>query len=264
MCSKQDDSLPTSGTFNDSLERNDEACSNGDSVSNTSTPRFRRHSSCSNVPRHAINSGSETFSGEQGAQDVPSMASSSVLLNRRRRISLSNSSINAEGCSETPASRETTNSSNASVGLNRRRRKVSLPSSMMLKPEQFLEGGRVEVAKREVDLDACMPVFTKEPAGSNNKQSATPLAKTEFNGWMFDQMEGKIAGNQGRLGRQRRISLPVLKVDGPDLAGCPNYDPVQGNQSAYLSPTPSIPIPRVQSGPLVGKKAEMRQWAQRY
>lgn len=262
MCSKQDDSLPTFGTFNDSSERNDEACANGDSVSNTTTPRFRRHSSCSYVPRHAVNSGSETLSGEQAAQDVPNMASSSVLLNRRRKISVPNSPIN-EGRGDTPVSRDTTNTSNAFVGLNRRR-KASLPSTMTLKPEQFLEGGKVEVAKREVDLDACMPVFTKEPAGSNKKQSASPLAKTEYNGWMFDQMEGKIAGNQGRLGRQRRISLPVLKVDGPDSQGCLNCDPVQGNQSAYLSATPAIPIPRVQSGPLVGKKAEMRQWVQRY
>ena len=252
MCSKQDDSLPTFGAFNDSSERNEEACANGDSVSNTTTPRFRRHSSCSYVPRHAVNSGSETLSVEQGAQDVPSMATSSVLLNRRRK-----------GCGETPVSRDTTNTSNAFVGLNRRR-KASLPSTIMLKPEQFLEGGKVEVAKREVDLDACMPAFTKEPAGSNKKQSASPLAKTEYNGWMFDQMEDKIAGNQGRLGRQRRISLPVLKVDGPDSQGCPNCDPVQGNQSVYLSPTSAIPIPRVQSGPLVGKKAEMRQWVQRY
>ena len=237
----------------------------GDSVSKTTTVRFRRHSACSYVPKHATNPVIETCSNEQGTQVVTSTGNPSALLNRRRKIPLPNSQIN-EACSETPTSQETARSTDGFVGLNRRR-KTSLPSTLMLKPEQILEGGRVEVAKREIDLDACMPVFSKEPAGSNKKQPVTPLARTEYNGWMSDAMEDKILGKQGRAGRQRRVSLPVLKVDGLDSQGFSNCNSVgvTGNQSGFLSPTPSNnPIPRVQSGPVINQKDEMRPWNQKY
>ena len=181
------------------------------------TPRARSHSACSHlVPRNVTEPSKAASSDALVAQNGPT-------------------------------------SNNTFAGLNRRR-KISLPSRIPLKPEQFLEGGRVEVKKREVNLDACMPVFTKEAAGSNKKHSTTPLAKTEFNGWMF-----KDAVNQGSVGRQRRISLPVLRVDTPDSQAFSSNNSVPGGQSAYL-----LRIPRVQSDSLVGKKAETRQWTQKF
>lgn len=254
-----------------SLERNEVrgrsfTHTTGDSVSKTTTVRFRRHSACSYVPKHATNPVTEACSDEQGTQAVTSAGNPSALLNRRRKILLPNSQSNKAG-SETPTSQETARPTDGFVGLNRRR-KSSLPSTPMLKPEQILEGGRVEVAKREMDLDACMPVFSKEPAGSNlKKQPIAPLTRTEYNGWMFDAIEDKILGKQLRAGRQRRVSLPVLKpVDGPDSQGLSNCNSVgvTSNQSGFLSPAPpNNPIPRVQSGPVINQKDEMRSWNQK-
>ena len=141
------------------------------------------------------------------------------------------------------------------VGLHRRR-KTSLPSPVVLKPDQFLEGGRVEVTKREVNLEARMPVFTKEP-GAARKGSSTALTKTEVNGWMFENNGGKMGLNQGP--RKRRVSLPVLRVDRTDSPVPPSCS---SGSSGELNNNFLTPIPRVRSGSLVSKKAENRQWTQ--
>ncbi|XP_078371188.1 uncharacterized protein LOC144654842 [Oculina patagonica] len=199
----------------------------GGSISNAKTTRGRRHSACSYLPRHAM---------------TPAISE-------------------AVSPSDTPVTQEISSSANTGfVGLHRRR-KTSLPSQMVLKPDQFLEGGRVEVAKREVNLEARMPVFTKEP-GTVKKSSTTPLTQTEANGWMFENIGGNMGGNQRP--RQRRISLPVLKVDKTDsppaLPSCNSGSSGELNNNLL---TPSS-IPRVRSGPLIGKKAEARQWSQSF
>ena len=157
--------------------------------------------------------------------------------------------------------------SNTFVGLNRRR-KISLPTRLPTRPAQFLEGGgRIELAKREVDLDACMPLFTKEAAGNSQKESTTPLAKTEFNGWMFAEEQGSDAVREGHSGRRRRVSLPMLKVDKTDPQDFPNNKSVPGNQNGYLSPTwssSSTSIPSVKYGPLISKKSNTRRWTQNF
>jgi len=130
----------------------------------------------------------------------------------------------------------------------------------MSKAEQFLEGERIEVAKREINLDTCMPPFARDAERSKEKQFSTPIAKTEFNGWMCEELESKTDVVGGRSGRQRRVSLPVLKVDKSIIQDFPSCNSVPSLQNGFLSP----PIPRVQSGSLVGKKAEKRQWAQRF
>lgn len=225
-------------SFNESKGQNDESRDSdlkftpGESSSNAKNTRARRHSTCSYVPRHAmapaISISEASPIDEEGAQDVTSTANSGF------------------------------------VGLHRRR-KISLPSQRLLKPEQFLEGGRVELRKREVNLEAHMPVFTKEPAGAVKKRSTTiPLTKTEANGWMFEGVGSKMAVNQG--GRQRRVSLPVLMVDKPDAPVFPNCNSASSGElnNNFLSPSSPRPIPRVNSGPLIGKKSETRQWAQRF
>lgn len=149
------------------------------------------------------------------------------------------------------------------VGLHRRR-KISLPSRpVQLRPDQFLEGGRVELAKREVNLAAHMPVFDENPC-SGKKYTGTPIKKTEANGWMFEEafVPGGISVNQGP--QQRRISLPVLRVDksSDSLQSLTGHNSTSASElnNNFLSPSS---IPQVQSGPLTSKKAEIRQWNQR-
>lgn len=259
MNSKQHSSfskLKQAASFNNSVEGNYEAnrvleVSNGESISSNTATRASRHSASSHVPRHATDHGKVVYSDVQVTQVVTSTTNASVRLNRPRTTSLPNRPIN-EACCNTPDSQDTTSRADAFVGLNRRRR-TSLPSTMMLKPEQILQGGRIEVAKREINLDACVPLFTKEAERTDKKRSTTPLAKSEFSGWKREE-------NQGRLGRQRRGSLPALKVDKSDIRDFPScINSVPGGQNDFLSP----PIPRIQSGSLVGKKAEKRQWAKR-
>ena len=219
-------------SFNGTKQQNDEARGSdltstaGESIINTKTTRGRRHSACSYLPRHATNP-----------------VISEAVSPRDTRVT----------------AQDTTSTANTGfVGLHRRR-KTSLPSPMILKPDQFLEGGRVEVAKREVNLEAHMPVFTKEP-GTAKKGSTIPLTNTEVNGWMFENSGDKMGVNQGP--RQRRISLPVLKVDKTDtppvLPSCNSTGELNNN---LLSPSS---IPHVRSGPLIGKKTEARQWSQSY
>ena len=236
------------------MERNEEGnrdlkLSNGEPIISATTTRVWRHSACSFVARNDINPGNL-----QVIQVVTSTINASVGLNRPRKTSLPTPPIN-KACCNTPDSQDTMNTVNAFVGLNRRR-KTSLPSTMS-KPEQFREGGMIEVAKREIDLDTCMPLFTKDAERSNNK--SMPIAKTEFNGWMCEDLESAIGVSQAHSGRQRRVSLPVLKVDKWSTQNFPSCNSVPILQNGVLSP----PIPRVQSGSRVGKKAENRQWAQR-
>lgn len=221
-------------SFNEAKEQNYEArgtevgFTTGEPISNTktSTTHRRQHSACSYIPRH----------------------------------------VTAPVISETASPRDTQASTDLAsapntgfVGLQRR--KNSLPSSMVLKPDQFLEGGRVEVAKREVNLEKHMPVFHKEP-GAVKKGSTTPLTRTEVNGWMFENTGAgdKVGVNQGP--RQRRINLPVVKIDktdsSPVLQSCKSVSSGELNNN-LLSPSS---IPRVRSGSLVGKKTEARQWPQ--
>lgn len=270
MTSKQDDSISVVELTNDIVEQNDEVdrlrglkFTNEDSFNNNTTTRFRSRS-CSYVPRVAINPGKAVCGDAQVAPDVRSTNNVSVGLNRRRKTSLPNSPIR-EDCLNVAVTQDTTNTGNTFVGLNRRR-KNSLPSPMLLKPGEFLEGGRFEVAKREVNLDACMPVFAKDASAGKMKhsRSTSPITTTEFNGWMLEDMEGKISQSQGRPPRQRRISLPVLKVDGPDSQMLPSCTSVPSTQSGYLSPISSSPIPPVEKVPLVGKRTEMRTWEQKF
>lgn len=216
---------------------------------------------------------------EEGKRDVNYNVARDCSFNTTTRARTNSASgyiveRNASDPSKEPAfndSQLTQNESTASntfVGLNRRR-KISLPTRLPTRPPQFLEGGgRIELAKREVDLDACMPVFTKEATGSNQKQSTTPLAKTEFNGWMFEaEAQGSDAVREGHSGRRRRVSLPVLKVDQTDPQDFPNNKSVPGNQNGYLSPTwssSSTSIPPVKYGPLISKKSNTRQWTQNF
>ena len=216
---------------------------------------------------------------EEGKRDVNYNVAGDCSFNTTTRARTNSASgyivaRNASDQSKEPAfndSQLTQNESTASntfVGLNRRR-KISLPTRLPTRPPQFLEGGgRIELAKREVDLDAYMPVFTKEATGSNQKQSTTPLAKTEFNGWMFEaEAQGSDAVREGHSGRRRRVSLPVLKVDQTDPPEFPNNKSVPSNQNGYLSPTwssSSTSIPRVKSGPLISKKSNSRQWTQNF
>ena len=241
--------------FDDSVELHDKGnrgfkLSNGEYSISATTTRARRHSACSYVTNHAINSGKAAYSRVQITQDVERTINGSVELNRARKTSLTRHLIN-EACG-TPDSQDTTSTDNAFVGLNRRiRRKTSIPSMMMSKPEHFLEGGgRIEVAKREINLDACMPLFTKDAERSNKKRSSIPLAKTEFNGWMCEDLESVSGVGQGHSGRQRRVSLPVLKVDKSEEQDFPSCNSVPSLQNCFLSP----PIPRVQSGSLAVKK----------
>lgn len=221
-------------SFDESREQNDKVkdakFTAEDAVSNA---RRRRHSSSSGtVPRHAI-----------------SLSPLEATLSREERVN------GVQDATSTAANA-------AFVGLHRRR-KISLPSSpVLLKPDQFLEGGRVELAKRQVNLDAHMPVFNKEP-GSVKKCTTTPLRKTDANGWMFEDTtaQGRLSVNQGP--RQRRISLPVLKVDrSPDSQPLTGYNSASAGELDNSLLSPSC-IPHVQSGPLIGKKTETRQWNQR-
>ena len=187
--------------------------------------RARRHSTCSYVPRHAKPI-SPAISKDASPNDAPR------------------------------STQDVSGTANAVfVGLPRRR-KSSLPSAVVLKCDQFLEGGRVEVAKREVNLEARMPVFIKEP-GTARKGTTTALTKTEVNGWIFENNEGKMSVNKGP--RQRRISLPVLKVDKTDSPVLPSCN---SGSSGELNNNFLTPIPRVRSGSLASKKAENRQWTQ--
>ena len=258
MYSKQNTSFSTSkqtAKFDDSVELHDKGnrgfkLSNGEYSISATTTRARRHSACSYVTNHAINPGKAAYSKVQVAQNVEGAISGSVELNRPRKTSLTRHLIN-EACNP-PDSQDTTSTDNAFVGLNCRR-KTSLPSMMMSKPEHFLEGGgRIEVAKREINLDACMPLFTKDAERSNKKRSSIPLAKTEFNGWMREDLESVSGVGQGHSGRQRRVSLPVLKVDKSDAQDFPSCNSVPSLQNGFLSP----PIPRDQSGSLVGSKGK--------
>lgn len=205
--------------------KNDEVNGNG--------RRRRLSSSSGSIPRHAKSLGSLEAAGER------------------------NEPVN---CVQDATS---TAANGAFVGLYRRR-KISLPSRpVQLKPDQFLEGGRVELAKREVNLDAHMPAFYENPC-SVKKYTSTPIRKTEANGWIFgdNSVLGGVSVNQGP--RQRRISLPVLKVDkSPDsLQPFTSYDSNSAGELSdnFLNPSS---IPQVQRGPLTGKKAETRQWNQR-
>lgn len=206
-------------SFNECKEQTNETKS---STKGEST-RARRHSTCGHVPRHAIN---PAISKDASPNDAPR------------------------------STQDVTSAANAGfVGLPRRR-KTSLPSSVALKRDQFLEGGRVEVAKREVNLEARMPVFTKEP-GAAKKGTTTALTKTEVNGWMFENNGGKMSVNQGP--RQRRISLPVLRVDKTDSPALPSCN---SGSSGELNNNFLTPISRVRSGSLANKKVENRQWTQ--
>lgn len=201
----------------------------GEPISNTKTSNVRRrraHSACSYVPRHImapVISEAASPRDTQASQDVVSAPDTGF------------------------------------VGLQRR--KNSFPSSMVLKPDQFLEGGRVELAKREVNLEKHMPVFSKEP-GAVKKGSTTPLTRTEVNGWMFENTSAgdQIGVNKGP--RQRRISLPVLKIDktdsSPVLQSCKSASSGELNNNLLSPPS----IPQVRSGTLVGKKTKARQWSQ--
>ena len=207
-------------SFNECEEQTNEA----KSPTKESSTRARRHSTCGLVPRHAT---------------TPAISKDPSPTDAKR------------------ASQDVTNAVNAGfVGLPRRR-KTSLPSSVVLKRDQFLEGGRVEVAKREVNLEARMPVFTKEP-GAARKGPTTALTKTEVNGWMFENNGGKLSVNQGP--RQRRISLPVLRVDKTDSPALPSC--FNSGSSGELNNNLLNPIPRVRSGSLASKKVENRQWTQ--
>jgi len=204
-------------SFNECKEQTNEAKSSA----NGASTRARRHSTCGLVPRHAA---TPVISKDPSPTDA------------------------------LRGSKDVTNAANAGfVGLPRRR-KTSLPSPVVLKRDQFLEGGRVEVAKREVNLEARMPVFTKEP-GAARKGTTTALTKTEVNGWMFENNGGKMSVNQGS--RQRRISLPVLRVDKTDSLALPSC---HSGSSGELNNNLLTPIPRVRSGSLASKKVENRQW----
>ena len=187
------------------------------------SPQARRHSTCSYVPRHAIgpaiSKDASPNDSPRGTQEVSGAASAGF------------------------------------VGLTRRR-KASLPSPGTFKPDQFLEGGRVEVAKREVNLEACMPVFTKEPAAARTGTS-TAFTKSKINVRMFENSGGKMGANQGP--RQRRVSLPVLSVDKTDSQALPSCN---SGSSSELNNNFLAPIPRVRSASLVSKKAENRPWTQ--
>ena len=225
--------------------------SSGEYITSTTTTRARRHSACSYVTDHAINPVKAASSEVQVIQVGKSTINDSVELNRPRKTSLTRHLIN-EAC-HTPD--KTTSTDNAFGELNRRR-KTSLPSTMMSKPEHFLqEGGRIEVAKREINLDACMPLFTKEAERCNKKRSSIPLAKTEFNRWMCEDLESVSGVGQGHSERQRRVSLPVLKVDKSDAQDFPSYNSVPSLQNCFLSP----PIPRDQSGSLAVNQDKKRQ-----
>ena len=262
MYSKQNGSFSTSkrtAKFDDSVELHDEGnrgykLSSGEYITSTTTTRARRHSASSYVTNHAINPGKAASSEVQVTQVGKSTINDSVELSRPRKTSLTRHLIN-EAC-HSPDSQETTSTdNNAFVWLNRRR-KTSLPSTMMSKPEHFLQGGgRIEVAKREINLDTCMPLFTKEAERSNKKRSSIPLAKTEFNGWMCEDVESVSGVGQGHSDRQRRVSLPVLKVDKSDARDFPSYNSVPSLQNCFLSP----PIPRDQSSSLAVKKDKKRQ-----
>ena len=207
--------------FNEFKEQTNEAISS----TKGELTRARRHSTCSYVPRHA-------------KPITPAIA---------KDASPNNALRSTQGVSSTADA--------LFVGLPRRR-KSSLPSPVVLKPDQFLEGGRVEVAKREVNLGAHMPVFIKEP-GAARKGTATALTKTEVNGWMFENNGGKMNVNQGP--RQRRISLPVLRVDKTDSPALPSC---KSASSGELNNNFLTPVPRLRSGSLASKKAENRQWTQ--
>lgn len=215
-------------SFNECKEQTNEAKDSdlsfitGQTISNAKSTRARRNSACSYVSRHAM---TPAISEDASPKDA--------------RVTLDIASAANAGF----------------VGLHRRR-KTSLPSPVVLKPDQFLEGGRVEVAKRDVDLEARMPVFTKEP-GAAKKGTTTPLTKTEVSGWMFENNGGKMSVSQGP--RQRRISLPVLRVDKTDSPALPSCN---SGSSGELNNNFLSPIPRVRSGSLVSKKAESRQWTQ--
>jgi len=183
----------------------------------------RRHSTCSYVPRHAVG---PAISKDASPNDSPRGA------------------------------QEVSGAANAGfVGLTRRR-KTSLPSPVTIKPDQFLEGGRVEVAKREVNLEACIPVFTKEH-GAARKGTSTAFTKSKINGRMFGNSGGKMGANQGP--RQRRVSLPVLSIDKTDSQGLSSCN---SGSSSELNNNFLAPIPRVRSASLVSKKAENRPWTQ--
>ena len=211
--------------FNEFTEQTNEAISSAKGE----LTRARRHSTCSYVPRHA-----KPLTPEIAKDASPNYAPRST-----------------QGVSSTANA--------VFVGLPRRR-KSSLPSAVVLKRDQFLEGGRVEVSKREVNLEAHMPVFVKEPGAARKGSttvSTTALTKTEVNGWMFANNGGKMSANQGP--RQRRISLPVLRVDKTDSPALPSC---KSTSSGELNNNFLTPIPRVRSGSLASKKAENRQWTQ--
>ena len=205
-------------SFSESKEQTNDTKSStkGESI------RARRHSTCSHVPRHAITSAiskdASPNDAPRGSQDVTSIANAGF------------------------------------IGLHRRR-KSSLPSPVVLKHDQFLEGGRVEVAKREVNLEVHMPAFTKEP-GAARKGITTALTKTEVNGWMSENNGGKTSVNQGP--RQRRVSLPVLRVDKTDYPALPSCN---SGSSGELSNNFLTPISRVRSGSLASN-VKNRQWTQ--
>jgi len=140
------------------VERNEEGnrglkLSSGEPIIRGTTTRAQRHSACGFVARNDINPGNL-----QVTQVVTSTINASVGLNRQRKTSLPIPPIN-KACCNTPDRQDIV----STVGLNRRR-KTSLPSTMS-KPGQFPEGGRIKVAKREIDLDTCMPLFTKVQKG---------------------------------------------------------------------------------------------------
>ena len=152
------------------MEQNEEGnrglkLSNGEPIISATTTRARRHSTCSFVTRNDINPGKLHVT-----QVVTSTINASVGLNRPRKTSLPTSPIN-QACYNTPDGQDRTSTANVFVGLNRRR-KTSLPSTMS-KAEQFLEGEGIEVAKREINLDTCIPPFAKDAERSKEKQFST-------------------------------------------------------------------------------------------
>ena len=264
MSSKKDDLVQrfgVSATISDdpderkTVENSTLLSVNGGAVAGNSTkPRFRRHSVSSYIPVSK-----QTKSPENDNVEAPRSSNPTALLNRRRKISLPSSPI-YDGSGETPSSEDTTSNANAFVGL-RRRRKYSLPSTSKKNgPDQFFEGARMQIGKSEVNLDTCVPVFAKEAMKNRKSENITPLTRTEFNGWMFDIMDANIAGCQGCLSRQRRISLPVLKVDGPGSDGAvSNCNAVtEDPDSSHLAA-----MPRVKSGLLAHQRDKLSTWTPR-
>ena len=137
-----------------------------------------------------------------------------------------------------------------------RRRKISLPNYSTV---QCPENARIEIAKRDVNLDTYMPVF-KGCEHAKRRTNAPKGLERELE-WQLLQFEGNgsstgVAEYCGGSNARGKLSLPVLKAD--RSAEC---------DSAYRVPSRGLPstssVPRVRSGSLIGKKVEAQMWFQR-